>query len=129
MIDHAHQIVAHLIRGVIATGAILAAETASVVTSDDIISMLERLGLAVALVVFFVYTGWRREQRMGARIDKLEAKLAAQSTEALRVDAVNLAAALEILSKRTCYAFPNREAYERMLQMLDEYTKRSQAPA
>lgn len=33
-------------------------------------TFLERFGLPVALVVFFVITGWKREQRVNVRLDK-----------------------------------------------------------
>ena len=107
-------------RGILGAGAFLAAQAA---TADgvDWVSAIERLGLAIALVAFFVWTGWQREQRMGKRIDYLEkqagtlgSKLAALTelvTEALKRDTSVIAEAIETLHGRTCVAFSNHEEF------------------
>lgn len=127
----------HLVRGAVATGAILAAEAAAI-TAHDWIAMVERLGLAVALVVFFVATGWAREQRMSKRIDKLEkdnarlsgqlATLTAQINETLRQENLTMDRALAVLNARTCYAFRNREEFERMRELVEAEQGDSNAP-
>ena len=61
----------HLARGIAASGSILLADQIPS-SSSDLVQVIERLGLSVVLVLFFIYTGWRRELRMAARIDKLE---------------------------------------------------------
>jgi len=114
-------------QAVFAAGAILAAE----IPHNDItdwVQMVERLGLAVALVVFFVLTGWKREQRMARRLDWLEkendklsmktATLAEQVNQALIRTNAFADEALKILNGRTCWAFSTRDEFETMREML-----------
>ena len=113
--------VGHLFQALFAVGALLLAQTA-VSTDIDWMGAIERLGLAVVLVVFFVYTSWQREQRMGKRIDQLErqavsqnSKLAALTelvTEALKRDTEIVDDALKTLESRPCYAV-TREQFEK----------------
>lgn len=112
--------ISHAIQGVLGAGAFLAAQAA---TADgvDWVSAIERLGLAIALVAFFVWTGWQREQRMGKRIDYLEKqasslgnKLAALTelvTEALKRDTTVIADAIATLHGRPCMAFKNHDEF------------------
>lgn len=117
----------HVIRAIAATGAILAAESLPD-TSADWVQMVERLGLAVALVVFFVATGWMREKRMATRIDFLEKSLtAANKTVSALTERVNTSLDSEnhamekmgetmlqmarVIEGRTCVAFENHEEF------------------
>ncbi len=119
-------------QSVFATGAILAAE----ISHGDIgdwMQMIERLGLAVALVVFFVITGWKREQRMAKRLDWLEkendklamktATLAEQVNQSLIRTNAFADEALKILNGRTCWAFSTRDEFEDMREMLKDKKK------
>jgi hypothetical protein len=45
-----------------------------------LITLLQEFGLLVCLVLFFTWQGWKREQRLSARIDTLEKEY----TEALK---------------------------------------------
>lgn len=45
-----------------------------------LVSLLQEFGLLVCLVLFFTWQGWKREQRLSARIDSLETEY----TEALK---------------------------------------------
>ncbi len=124
---HGHMnTIAHVFQGVTATGAIIAAE--ATMSSADWITMVERLGLAVALVVFFVVTGWAREKRMAARIDKLEKENEknAKTTAALTVN-VNKALsdstkavsdALKVLDSRMCWACKSWEEFQELKQVI-----------
>jgi len=112
--------ISHAIQGILGAGAFLAAQAA---TADgvDWMSAIERLGLAIALVAFFVWTGWQREQRMGKRIDYLKKqasnlgnKLAALTelvTEALKRDTSVIAEAIDTLHGRTCVACGSHEEF------------------
>lgn len=112
--------ISHAIQGILGAGAFLAAQAA---TADGIdwVAAIERLGLAIALVAFFVWTGWQREQRMGKRIDYLEKqagnlgnKLAALTelvTEALKRDTTMITEAIQTLGGRPCMAFRSREEF------------------
>jgi len=119
----------HTLQAVVATSAILAAELVHV-DAPDYFTLIERLGLAVALVLFFVWTGWKREQRMGTRIDKLEkdntkladrtATLAEQVNSVLKQDNVVIADAIKVLASRPCWAFASREEFEEMQRRIRE---------
>lgn len=112
----------HVLSGMAATGAIMLTDALPDFGSDAV-GAVERLGLAIALVLFFVYTGWKREQRMGARIDTLErqvatlaksnASIAEQSAQALREETRMVADAIKTLAGRTCFAFESREEFEK----------------
>ena len=124
-----HSMISHLFQASIATGAIFAVEAIHDFPTDWI-QMVERLGLAIALVLFFVWTGWKREQRMGLRIDKLErdnyklaertSALTEQVSIALQRETSVVAEALKVLSSRTCWAFQSREEFDEMKRQLDE---------
>ena len=125
----------HLFQGVFATGAILVAE--STFSTSDWISMIERLGLAVALVVFFVVTGWAREKRMAKRIDRLEkenekmgkttATLAADVNATLTGVLSFQAESLRILDGRMCWACKTREEFEALQEIIAE--RKQQKPS
>jgi hypothetical protein len=113
---------AHSFKGMAAAGAIMAVDSLPDLGSDAV-SAVERLGLAIALVVFFVVTGWKREQRMAKRLDWLEkendklsnklATLGEQVNQTLLHNQRFMQEHLSILNSRTCYAFANREEFER----------------
>lgn len=129
--------ISHAIQAIIAGGAFLTAQT---VTEPDLdwLQVVERLGLAVALVVFFVWTSWQREQRMGKRIDWLEkqgntfsSKLAALTelvTEALRRDTDIVEEAVQTLESRPCIAFENQEQFAAWLKQHKEQRAKKDAP-
>lgn len=124
----------HSLRGIAAVGAILAAETVNFAHNDWVL-MIERLGLAVALVLFFVWTGWMREQRMARRMDYLEkenaklatkvASLTEQVNAALSTESEVLTKAMDTLASRTCYAFRSREDFDRIMEFLRSNEKGS----
>jgi hypothetical protein len=106
----------------------------------DWVTMVERLGLAVALVLFFVWTGWIREKRMARRLDHLEdanskleianatltEKLAALTdkvTVALTRENTLVDDALKVLDGRTCFAFKNRDEFDAFKDALREWRK------
>lgn len=113
--------IGHVIRACAATGAILATESLPT-TSADWTDIVERLGLAIALVVFFVVTGWRREARMSERITRLEkdlsklagenAKLTQQVISGLERENNMMSEAMRVLDSRTCFAFDSRDQFE-----------------
>jgi hypothetical protein len=115
-------LIMHTFQAIVAAGTVLLVQAVPENTSDWI-SMIERLGLAVALVIFFVWTGWKREARMAARIDYLEkevtktnAKLATLSaliTETMDRDRETLSEMIETLKGRPCVAFKNTESFRR----------------
>jgi len=119
-------------QAICATGAILAAE---IPHGDfgDWVQMVERLGLAVALVVFFVFTGWKREQRMAVRLDKLErdndklstrtATLAEQITQTQTRTNQIIDEALKTLNGRMCWACGTREEFEQMRELVSKTRK------
>lgn len=131
----------NIIRGAVAVvGILLTADPATVLrgNASDWIAMIERLGLAVALVIFFVYTGWLREKRMAARLDKLEnannelerentrfaerlSAVSEQVTAALQKDATIISEAMATLAERTCFAFKNREEFDAFKDALREW--------
>jgi hypothetical protein len=123
-----HFSVSHWMQGVAATGAILAAEIPHSVEMTDWIQMVERLGLAVALVIFFVVTGWKREQRMARRLDWLEkendklstrtATLAEQVNQSLLNSTKLVGEALHVLDGRMCWACQTREEFDEMKRQL-----------
>ena len=125
----------HLFQGIFATGAILAAE--STFSTADWISMVERLGLAVALVIFFVVTGWAREKRMANRLDWLERendKLSTRTaTLAEQVNATMSSAlsfqseSLRILDGRMCWACKTRDEFEALQEIIAE--RKQQKPS
>ena len=47
---------------------------------STLVALLQEFGLLVCLVLFFTWQGWKREQRLSARIDTLENEY----TEALK---------------------------------------------
>lgn len=112
----------HVVQAITATSAFLMAEAATA-PELDWLAMVERLGLAVALVLFFVWTGWQREQRMAKRIDQLEkqaltlsTKLAAlteQFNETMRRDIDLVAEAVKTLESRPCVAFDDHETFDK----------------
>ena len=127
MHDHMN-FLTHLLQGVFATGAIIAAE--STFSTSDWISMVERLGLAVALVIFFVVTGWAREKRMANRLDWLErendklstqtATLAVNFNAALVNSTTSVADALRVLDGRMCWACKTRDEFEALQEIIAE---------
>lgn len=122
----------HFIRAIAAAGAVLATESLPA-TSADWTEMIERIGLAVALVVFFVVTGWRRESRMSDRITRLErelSKLAADNSKLTQQVIVGLerensimADAMHVLGCRPCFAFETREQFEDLKRTIQESAK------
>jgi hypothetical protein len=125
-----HFSVSHWMQGVAATGAILAAEIPHSVELTDWVQMVERLGLAVALVIFFVVTGWKREQRMAKRLDWLEkendklstrtAILAEQVNQSLLQSTKLVGDALGVLEGRMCWACRTREEFEAMQRQIEK---------
>lgn len=113
----------HIWQALAATGAILAAEIPHG-DMNDWVQMVERLGLAVALVIFFVVTGWKREQRMAKRLDWLEkendklsvktATLAEQVNQAMLESVRAVTEAHSTLNGRMCWACKTREEFEAM---------------
>lgn len=96
---------------------------AQAITLDaDWMTVIERLGLAVALVAYFVWTGWQREQRMAKRIDQLEkqlntttSRLAALTelvTETIKRDTEVVSDAMKALHDRPCVAFDSAEEFD-----------------
>jgi uncharacterized protein YacL len=120
----------HLLQAFAATGAIIAAEIPHGVDTTDWIQMVERLGLAVALVIFFVVTGWKREQRMAKRLDWLEKEndklsmrtitLGEQVNQALLVSSTVVSDTLRVLEGRMCWAFKSREEFEAVQKSIQE---------
>ncbi len=104
----------HVVQWTVASTAVFIAQTMPDVASGDWIVVVERLGLSIALVLFFVYTGYQREARMAKRIDALErynnnmasklATLEEQGNTAMHRVSETLASALQVLSARPCYA-------------------------
>jgi len=127
-----HNTALMICQSVFAAGAILAAE---IPHGDfgDWVQMVERLGLAVALVVFFVFTGWKREQRMAVRLDKLErdndklstrtATLAEQITQTQTRTNQIIDEALKTLNGRMCWACGTREEFEQMRELVSKTRK------
>ena len=119
--------ISHFVRACAATGAILATESLPN-PSVGWPELIERLGLAVALVIFFVVTGWRRERRMSERISRLErdlaklagdnAKLTQQVIASLERENQVTADAMRVLDSRTCFAFSTREEFEQAKRMI-----------
>lgn len=117
-----YSIMTHIGQALAAVGAILASE-AAVLGNDGWIASVEKLGLAVVLVVFFVATGWMREQRMAKRIDWLEkendkmgqkvAMLTEQVNKTMSSVITKVTGAIEKLDHRTCFAFETREEFDR----------------
>jgi hypothetical protein len=118
----------HIVQSVVAAGAIIAAEIPYNVS--DWVNMVERLGLAIALVVFFVATGWQREKRMAKRLDWLErendklstrtAVLAEQVHTSLIQTTSTVTETLKILDGRMCWACQNREEFEELQKIIKE---------
>lgn len=116
-----YSIMTHIGQALAAVGAILASE-AAVLGNDGWIASVEKLGLAVVLVVFFVATGWMREQRMAKRIDWLEkendklgmkvAGLTEHVNKTMSSVITKVTTAIDTLNSRTCYAFEDRESFE-----------------
>ena len=108
----------HITQVMVASIAILLAAG----ESTDWLSILERLGLAAALVVFFVWASWQRERRMGKRIDYLEkqtivisGKLAALGmlvTESMNKQGTIVDNFTKMLSSRPCVAFDSIEKFQ-----------------
>lgn len=123
-----HNLLMHLFQAVTATGAIFASEAAFF--DNGWTASVEKLGLAVALVVFFVFTGWKREQRMAKRIDWLErendklsirvATLTEQVNQAVLKTATLLADSMRTLEGRMCWACQTREDFDAMQQLIAE---------
>lgn len=124
--NNMHNSLSHIWQALAATCAIFAAE----IPHNDMqywVQMVERLGLAVALVIFFVVTGWKREQRMAKRLDWLEkendklstrtALLAEQVNQALRESVRSITDAHDTLEGRMCWACRTREEFERMQEL------------
>lgn len=124
-----HTIFLPLIQAIAATGAIIASESA-VFADEGWIMSLEKLGLAVVLVLFFVATGWKREQRMAKRIDWLErendklsirvATLTEQVNQAVLKTATLLSDSMRTLEGRMCWACQTREDFEAMQALISE---------
>ena len=127
-----HSAMLNIGQALFATGAILAAELPHG-DLGDWMQMVERLGLAVALVVFFVMTGWKREQRMASRLDKLErdndklatrtATLAEQVTQTQAHTNRIIDEALKTLDGRMCWACTSREEFEKMREVVANMRK------
>jgi hypothetical protein len=132
-------LVEHILRSFIGVAAIAAAAGPNAPASDWA-TLVERLGLAVALVIFFVTTGWIREKRMAKRLDHLEdaklqleianatltEKLAALTdkvTTALSRENTLVDDALKVLDGRTCFAFKSRDEFDAFKDALREWRK------
>jgi hypothetical protein len=123
-----HNLLLHVLQAFTATGAIFASEAA--VFSEGWTASIEKIGLAVVLVVFFVITGWKREQRMAKRIDWLEkendklsirvATLTEQVNQAVLKTATLLADSMRTLEGRMCWACQTRDDFETMQQIIAE---------
>ena len=61
---------------------------------STMVSLLQEFGLLVCLVLFFTWQGWKREQRLSARIDALEKEY----TEALKE---TISATNQVISENT----------------------------
>ena len=59
-----------------------------------LVNVLQEFGLLVCLVLFFTWQGWKREQRLSARIDSLEKEY----TEALKE---TISATNQVISENT----------------------------
>ena len=133
-------LMSHFLRSLIGVAAIAAATGPHDAPSGDWVTMVERLGLAVALVIFFVTTGWIREKRMAKRLDTLEdanskleianaglterlAALTDRVTAALSRENTLVDDALKVLDGRTCFAFKNREEFDAFRDALREWRK------
>lgn len=106
--------------------SVLPAADAMPVHVIDWATAIERLVLVGLLILVFVWTAWRREQRMSHRIGDLEghleslieklAILTETVTVALARNNEILAAATKSLETRTCLAFANRDEFEKWQQ-------------
>ena len=127
MHSHMHFSMSYVWQAIAATGAILAAEIPHGTDAWDWIQMVERLGLAVVLVIFFVITGWKREQRMAKRLDWLEkendklsmrtATLTEQVNQALLESVRVVTEAHGTLAGRMCWACRSRDEFEKMQEL------------
>lgn len=132
-------LLSHLLRSMIGVAAIAAA-AGPPSAANDWVTMVERLGLAVALVIFFVTTGWIREKRMARRLDHLEdanskleianatlteklASLTDKVTTALSRENTLVDDALKVLDGRTCFAFKSRDEFDAFKDALKEWRK------
>jgi hypothetical protein len=114
----------HMFQAAAAASAILVGGT---ITDTDLdwASAIERLGIAVVLLVFFVGTSWIREKRMAKRIDQLEkqvvsvsnklAALTENTTQLIKEENALMQQAIQSLSTRPCFAFENREEFDAWL--------------
>lgn len=101
-----------------ASGAYLIAQSG---LTGDWTAMIERLGLAIVLVAFFVWTGWEREKRMSKRIDYLEKQYTAVSgklggltelvSETIRMNTETVAGMTKLIESRPCVAFQSYEEF------------------
>ncbi len=116
----------HILQAIFAAGAVVAAEISSF---DGWTVAIERLGLAIVLVVFFVVTGWKREQRMAKRLDWLEeendklSEATAKIAERINASVVEsnkvISKALDTLSGRMCWACSTREQFEKLQKLAE----------
>lgn len=133
-------LMSHTLRSLIGAAAIAAAANDIDAPMNDWATMVERLGLAVALVLFFVWTGWIREKRMARRLDHLEdanskleianatlteklAALTEKVTVALSRENTLVDDALKVLDGRTCFAFKSRDEFDAFKDALVQWRK------
>lgn len=108
-------------QAIVAASALLLSQT--IPSQTEWMAVVERLGLAIALVAFFVWTGWEREKRMGKRIDYLEKQLTALSgklvslgdrvVEITQRDLGIVEKVVQSIESRPCMAFETIEEYYR----------------
>jgi len=110
--------VSYLIQAVSGAGVYLIAQEG---LPNNWIALIERLGLAIVLVGFFVWTGWQREKRMGKRIDYLEkqnvavigklAGLTGLVTETIRLNTETVSGMTRLIESRPCVAFQTYDEF------------------
>lgn len=79
----------------------------------DVIELAKVFGLPAGLVVFFVWIGWIREQRLSKRISELEAFC---QTELMQLIAANS----KIIAENTAQAAQTTATLTRLNQQLSE---------
>jgi hypothetical protein len=82
---------------------------------DLIFKVLEKFGVPIGLVVFFVYRDWKREEKMTRRIQSLEDEIrhilvnaVVSSTKAITENSTVLTGLIKLLSKIPCLPCPEK---------------------
>ena len=65
----------------------------------ELAPLVQEYGVMVALVLFFVWQSWKREQRLAARIDTIEGEYTATLKELVRRSNDVIAANTEIMEQ------------------------------